>query len=196
MIAPNVPTLAAVAHEFTVFLPELTSRLSCRFRFRGPGAREDAIAEAIGVSWQTYLAARLKSKHVTASSLAFYSGRAVSSGRRLAGSSSTDALAETALARTRMAAPVSLDSASQSGVNFYRTFGDRRWRWPVVDLVATKVDWGEFVAAMSERDRRIIELRSQGCRQKEIATDLGITPSAVCQRIRQLQRQWEARSVA
>ena len=84
MIAPNVPTRTEAAHEVTTFRPELAGRLSSRFRFRRSEARADAVAEAIGISWQTYLAARSKSKHPTASSLAFYSGRAVSWGRTVA----------------------------------------------------------------------------------------------------------------
>ena len=106
MIRLNAPAIEEVQQEFVELLPELSSRLSGRFRRRNPEAREDAVAEGIGAAWQMYRSARLGGKTVTVSNLAFYAGRSVDAGRNLAGTSITDVLSEGTIARRRMAGRV------------------------------------------------------------------------------------------
>ncbi len=79
---------------------------------------------------------------------------------------------------------------------FYLTFGDRRWRWPIVAYVGTRLDWQQFLRCCSPRDRRIVNLRQQGYQQAEIAARLRVSSSAVCQRLRALRRRWDAQAVA
>ena len=75
-------------------------------------------------------------------------------------------------------------------------FADKRSKWPVVDIVATKLDWESFLGHCSERDRRILEMRLDGHEQKCIAATLKVTPAAICQRLRRLRRRWDAQAVA
>ena len=196
MIAPNLSTLQEVQNEFAAFLPELSSRLSYRFCRRNPEAKEDAVAEGVGAAWQMYLSARTGGKTVTVGNLAFYAGRLVDSGRKVAGSTSTDALAEGTLARQRMPEHVSLDALGGVSNTFCMVFGDRRWRWPVVDYVAPSLDWKAFEGRCSRRDQRIIRMRRAGWRQTEIASKLGISPPAVNQRLRNLLSRWQEMTVA
>jgi hypothetical protein len=196
MIAPNLSTLEEVQNEFAAFLPELSSRLSCHFRRRNPEAREDAVAEGIGTAWRIFLSARMGGKTVTAGNLAFYAGRLVDSGRKVAGATSTDALSEGTLARIRMPEHVSLDAASGVSSTFCMVFGDRRWRWPVLDYVAPSLDWKAFEGRCCRRDRRIIRMRRAGWRQTEIASMLGISPPAVNQRLRNLLSRWQEMTAA
>ena len=49
---------------------------------------------------------------------------------------------------------------------------------------------------LSERDRRIIEMKLAGHKQTVIATELGVSPPAVCQRLRALRQRWDVRGVA
>jgi hypothetical protein len=102
MIASNLSILRDAQQQFVAFLPALSGRLSSRFRYRDPEGKADAIAEGIGLAWQLYLPARMSGKTVTVGNLAFYAGRLVDSGRKVAGSSSTDALSEGTLARKKM----------------------------------------------------------------------------------------------
>jgi hypothetical protein len=127
MIAPNLSTLQDSQSQFVAFLPALSGRLSTRFRHRDPEARADAIAEGIGIAWQIYLSARTSGKTVTVGNIAFYAGRLVGSGRKMAGSSSTDALSEGALAREKMPAHVSLEALGGDSRAFRRFFGDHRF---------------------------------------------------------------------
>ena len=196
MIAPNLSTLQEVQNEFAAFLPELSSRLSYRFRRRNIEAKEDAVAEGVGTAWQMYLSARTSGKTVTVGNLAFYAGRAVDSGRKVAGATSIDALSEGTLARSRMPEHVSLDALGGVSTTFCAVFGDRRWRWPVLDYVAPSLDWTAFEGRCCSRDRRIIKMRRAGWRQTEIASRLGISPPAVNQRLRNLRSRWEEMSAA
>lgn len=196
MIAPNLSTLEEVQNEFAAFLPELSSRLSYRFRRRNIEAKEDAVAEGLGIAWQIYLSARTGGKMITVGNLAFYAGKAVDSGRKVAGTSSTDALSEGTLARRRMPEHVSLDALGGVSSTFCAVFGDRRWRWPVLDYVAPSLDWTAFEGQCSWRDRRIIKMRQAGWRQTEIASKLGISPPAVNQRLRNLLSRWREMTAA
>ena len=196
MIALNLPTIEDVQDEFVAFLPELSSRLSCRFRHLRPEAKEDAVAEGIGSSWQVFLSARMSGKTVTVSNLSFYSGKMVYAGRRMAGTSNVDALSEGALARKHMPEHVSLDAIGDSCFKFCTVFGDRRWRWPVLDYVAPSMDWKAFEGRCSDRDQRIIRMRRAGWRQTEIASKLGISPPAVNQRLSAMESRWQQMSIA
>lgn len=196
MIALNVPTLEEVQHEFAAFLPELSSRLSYRFRRRNPEAREDAVAEGIGAAWQMFRSARLSGKTVTTGNIAFFAGRSVDAGRKVAGTSITDVLSEGTLARRRMPEHVSLDALDDTCSAFCVVFGDRRWRWPVVDYVGPSMDWSQFEGRCSRRDRRIIRMRRAGWRQTQIASKLGISPPAVSQRLRNLLSRWHEMTAA
>ena len=192
MIAPCSPSLQDVQQDFAAMLPELASRLAWRFRFRDAEAQADLVAEAIAVGWDTYRSARLRDRSPTPGNLAFFAGRSVAAGRRLAGTVRCDALSDGPARRTRAA---SLEQVPISGLNVYKTFGDRRWRWAVLDLVAAQLDWNAFVAACDARDRKIVRRLATGMPQNRIARQLGITPAAVCQRIGRLYRQWQTLSM-
>ena len=138
MIAPRLSVQESINEEFVALLPELTSRLNQRFRFRGLEACEECVAEGVGLSWMMFVSARRRSKHVSASNLSFYAGRAVEAGRKVAGASGLDALSDTALARKRIPTHVNLGDTADSLTVFCRTFGDKRWRWPIVDYVAAQ----------------------------------------------------------
>ena len=123
--------------------------------------------------------------------------RQVLSGRKLAGSTSLDAFSSTPLARKRIGKHVSFTDVTGSPLRaFYLTFGDRRWRWPMIDIVGTKMDWDAFLAHCDERDQRIVEMKIEGRSQTQIATELGISPPAVSQRLRALHQRWNAQAVA
>ena len=196
MIAPNVPTIEEIREEFAAFLPSLAGRLSARFCYRDPEAQADAIAEAIGHAWMMYLSARQRNKTVTVGNIAYFAGRMVEAGRKVAGASSLDALADTAVSRRRQAPAVSLDASSLSHSSFYRIFGDKRWRWPVIDYVAPRLDMQAFQAQCCTRDRRIMNMKVRGVPQNRIAAELGISSPAISQRLRTLRCRWDAMSAA
>ena len=196
MIATATPTDEQISTEFQQLLPELSSRLRSRFFNQRPDLKDEHIAESVAQAWGMFRSARRRGKDVTASNLAWYSARCVQSGRRLTGSTSLDALSETRVARERIGAHVSLFEVSENAQNFYRVFGDRRWRWPVVDVVGTKLDWQAFICKFDQRDQRIVTMKLDGYSQVEIADTIGISPAFVCQRLRAVRQRWDSRAVA
>ncbi len=196
MIAIAEPTDAQIRREFETLLPELSSRFRCRFLSNGPDLQNERTAEAIALSWQTYQSARRRGREPSVSNLAWYCGHSVLSGRRLTGSTSLDAMAETRVARERIGAHVSLSEIGENAQNFYRVFGDRRCRWPVVDVVGTRLDWQAFLSRCDRRDQRIIEMKLDGHPQTEIAAEFGVSPAFVSQRLRAVRQRWDSRAVA
>ena len=130
---------------------------------------------------------RLKGKTLNAAILAFFAGRLVEAGRKVVGMSSRDALADTAVSRRRQAPSVSLNASSLSHASFYRTFGDKRWRWPVIDYVAPRLDMQAFQAQCCTRDRRIMNMKVKGVPQNRIAAERGVSSPAISQRLRTLR---------
>lgn len=181
MVAMNHAALQAARDEFTGLLSELTGRLSHRFRHIGPESRAEATAEGIAHAWILFLSARQRERQVTAGTLAFYAGRMVQAGRKAGGGSLVDALADTSITRQQVGRHVSLDSPGVSAAGFFRTFGDRRWRWPVLDYVAPHIDLEAFLAGCTARERQVVGMRLKGYRKGEVAARLHVTPAAVSQ---------------
>jgi hypothetical protein len=197
MIASVHPTDTEIRRDFTELLPELSSRLRGRFYQHDPDMREEQIAEGVATAWHTYLSARRRGREPTASNLSWYSSHCVLSGRKLAGSSSLDALSSTRTARERIGVHASLsDYQGDPQRSFYRTFGDNRWRWAVVDVVGTKIDWEVFISGCDHRDQQITKLKLAGYPQTEIAAKLEISAPAVSLRLRALSQRWDSQAVA
>ncbi|MCY2927142.1 MAG: hypothetical protein NT031_17255 [Planctomycetota bacterium] len=148
------------------------------------------------MAWPTFLSARQRGREVTVSTLAFFVARMVAAGRKIAGSSTLDALSDSTLARQRVGPHVSLDAPGVAAAAFFKTFGDKRWRWPVLDCVAPHLDLEAFLTSCTARERRLVGMRLKGYRQTEIAARLHVSPPAVNQWLGGLQRRWEATSAA
>ncbi len=197
MIAIAEPSDEQISMEFQQLLPELVSRLRCRLFSKDSDLQDERTAEGIALSWQAYQSARRRGKTVTPSNLAWYTIKAVLSGRRLTGATSLDALSATCVARARIGEHTSLDDFEGDPQRaFYKVFADRRWRWPIVDVVGAKLDWESFINRFDRRDQRIIELKLDGHAQIEIAAELGVSPAFVCQRLRAVRQRWDGRAVA
>ncbi len=184
MIAPASPTDQELQREFRALLPELSSRLRCRFYEHGRDLAAEYVAEATAMSWDTYRSARRRDKRPTAGNLAWYTAKAVLRGRRFAGSSSTDVMSPKA--QNTIGKTVSVDA----GQGLYDLIIDKRWRYPVVQVVGTRLDWDAFVATCRERDQTILHMQIQGYWHKDIASAIGVSSPAVTQRLAKLKRDW------
>ena len=196
MIATAECSNSQIHHEFETLLPELTSRLRYRFFEHGPELQAEFVAEGVALSWQAFASASRRGKTVTPGNLAWYTSKAVLCGRRLAGARSSDALSDRPLARKRVGTHVSLFEVGEDARTFYCVFGDRRWRWPVIDIIATKLDWQSFLSRCDHRDQEIVKMKLAGCMQTEIAVELDLSPAFICQRLRALRQRWDARAAA
>jgi DNA-directed RNA polymerase specialized sigma24 family protein len=61
---------------------------------------------------------------------------------------------------------------------------------PVPDQAAFRIDWSAFLRDQHPRTRTALALLAAGHKQNEIADRLGVTPSAVSQRIKRAEREW------
>ena len=75
---------------FLEMMPDIEKIAGCAFRELDPDAREEALAETVAQCWQNHLHCCQEGKDPGASSMTYYAVRSVRSGRRFAGSSSTD----------------------------------------------------------------------------------------------------------
>jgi transposase len=66
----------------------------------------------------------------------------------------------------------------------------------VLDVVAPAMDLESFLAASDYRDRKIVAMKAEGHEQIAIAAELGVSPSAVCLRLRAMRQRWDAMGVA
>ena len=58
------------------------------------------------------------------------------------------------------------------------------------DQAAFRIDWSKFLAGQSDRTRCTLAMLAAGYMQTEVADRLGVTPPAVCQRIKKARREW------
>ena len=192
MIAPTAPSDEQIGSKFAEMLPTLTHYLHRRLAGNASEAREEMVAEGVALAWQNYLSASRRGKEISAGNLAWFGAKNVLAGRCLAGACSMDALAD-----GRRGPDIdSLAKTAPTGRGFYMVFGDRRWKWPVIDYVGPRMDWADFWRRLPSRDRRLLRMKADQMPQTQIAETLGITPARVCQLLSKLRRQWEQRGSA
>jgi len=59
------------------------------------------------------------------------------------------------------------------------------------DQAAFRVGWSRFLAQQSDRMRRTFAMLAERHEQIEVADRFGVTPAAVCQRVRKAKREWQ-----
>jgi hypothetical protein len=62
---------------------------------------------------------------------------------------------------------------------------------PVPDAVAFRIDFPEWLAQYTERDRRMIEAMALGERTTKLARRFGVSEGRVSQKRRQFREDWE-----
>jgi hypothetical protein len=63
-------------------------------------------------------------------------------------------------------------------------------RTPVPDQARFRIDWSSFLRGQDDRTRGVLAKLASGYRQVEVAEHLGVTPAAVCQRVKRAEREW------
>jgi DNA-directed RNA polymerase specialized sigma24 family protein len=180
--------------EFLALLPELKRRLRLTFRRLRAEARAECVTEGIAIAFAMWLSARRRHRPVNIISLSRYTIAAVRSGRKLAGTSSTDVLSECARCKGRVPTVYYLGTGNLllEGRHLDPILRDRWSHWPVPDRVAFKLDFRDYVSQQSRRPRQIIDLLAQGYRRSEAATMLGVSSAAVTQRMDRAWQAWQA----
>ena len=199
---PRAENTEVVNNTFLQMMPTIQTHASVQFRHLPPIEREEAVAETVAGAYCDFRSAirRGKSDGVTASTLASFGAlhvkdhRHVGTGREKA----TDPLHPRAqrLGGFRVLAlpwdDVRLDCLKESNPAVWRLNLLHDRKTPVPDQAAFRLDWARFLSQQTDRTRIAMSLLAAGHKRYEVADQLGCTPSALCQRIAGVRRQWQS----
>jgi hypothetical protein len=174
--------------EFLVLLPVVERHAN--FVFRAHPDREEAVAEAVAASFESYLALKERGKnpHDFPSSLAKFAVLHVKDARHVgSSSSSTDVLSRKAQNRHCFRV-VSLPPVN--GLPAYEERLRDDTRTPVADQVAFRIDWPAFLQSLTERDRQMAHALAEDEPAKEVAQRFRVSPGRVTQLRRRWHRDW------
>ena len=192
--------------HFLSILPRIEAHAEFRFRhLRCPGRRDDAVAETIAVAWKWYLRLSERGKDVDqfVSTLADYAVRHVRSGRRLCG---RERAGEVLSPHTQQAKEFRVEGLPSSmqrpheavhGVPHGQRQADafeERLRDNTVtapdEQAAFRLDYPEWLATLSGRDRDIVGDMTLDLGTGELASRHRVSPSRISQLRRELHADW------
>ena len=180
------------------YLPEIEARTLRHYNRLDREAREEALQETRCLSWMMFRSAagngKVGSKSVrngdggrpdfTPCTLAWYANRSFDSGRRFAGSSTTDVMAD----GTRVAGRVHIRSIDElDGDALLESFRDRRAEGDPARLAGERIDWADFRRSglLNEKGLRTLDLLALGFRNGELSRAIGVCPARVSQLVHQ-----------
>lgn len=182
---------------FVALLPKVQAHAQIQFRALPAVHREEAVSEAIAAACVAYqiLAAQGRLHDAFPSTLAGYAVQHVNSGRHVGGrqDAAKDALSPAA-ARRHGVRVVSYDrpraARSGGGREGWQTLVIEDRRTSIPDLAAFRVDFAEWLAGWSRRERKIIGRMIAGDGTAEVAGHFGVTPGRISQLRRKFERSW------
>jgi hypothetical protein len=190
----TAPKGATLQQRFLVILPHIEARARWCFRDLTCGQRRaDAVAETVALTWKWFLSLARRGKDATrfASMLTTLAGRAVRSGRRLAGNErSRDALSPIAQARHGFGVGRLPDVSTLSGNVWDEALADNS-QSAVPDQVSFRIDFPRWRRRQCPRYRRIIDDLVVGERTRTVARRHGLTSGRISQLRRSLHGDWE-----
>ena len=166
-----------------------------RFAFRHlacADALEDAVQEAVGLSWKWFRSLAQRGKDATAfpAALAAHAARAVKSGRRVCGQErSKDVLSPTAQQR-RGFTVVSLPQYSTLSGNPLEEALIDNTASPVPDQAAFRLDFPAWLCSLSRRNRDIAGEMALGHRTGSLARRFGLSAGRISQLRRDFSESW------
>jgi hypothetical protein len=181
-------SLTTLHRRFLSLLPRI--ELHGRIYFRGHRCRfkkEDLIAELVALCWSWYLRLARRGKDVTEFFVTFcrLAGRAVKSGRRVAGQEwAKEVLSTQAQQSGGFVVEKLPDFSTLNGNPLTEALTDNT-QTPPDEAAAFRIDFAQWLMSWSERDRRIIEDLAFGERPVDVANRYGISAGRVSQ-LRQL----------
>jgi hypothetical protein len=194
-------------HDFLALAPVVERHARVAFRALDGAAREEAVAEAVAAAFAAHVALKARGRDPAAfpSMLATYSVLRVKDGRHVGSRrSSRDVLSRKAQQRRGFRVEPLPAPARTAGEGLYARAQGRREQGaleeclrdhrkaPVPDLVAFRLDFGAFLGALAERDRRMALALAEGHAAKQVARRFGLTPGRVTQLRQRWRRQWLA----
>ncbi|MFP4027423.1 MAG: hypothetical protein ACLFWL_06500 [Candidatus Brocadiia bacterium] len=169
--------------QFVEILPDLENIAHAAFWNLNPADREEAVAETTAMAWQNFFHCCHEDKSPGASSIAYYAVKNVRSGRRFAGSSSTDVMSRKTQQMGRCRVTHTGASADENTDGPTVPLIDHRtWMRPF-HRARVELDYPEFLdrPEVTDREERVFEMLADGRLGKEIAEGLQVSQPRVTQ---------------
>ncbi len=166
-----------------------------RFAFRhakSAEALEDAVQEAVGLSWKWFVRLAERGKDATAfpSALATYAARAVKTGRRVCGHErKREALSPVAQRLHGFAVGKLPDFSTLDGNPLEEALHDNAVT-PPDEAAAFRLDFPAWLTTLSHRDRDLVTDMGLGERTLALADKYGCSPGRISQKRRQFHDGW------
>ncbi len=198
---PPNKAVSATHATFLRFLPAVQTHAAIRFRDLSAAEREEAIAEATAAAFVNvrHAVRNGNGQRLRPSMVAHYAVLHVKDGRHVGGSadSTSDVMSGRAQRRGGFKvvglpwdSPHAYDCMTDTTLPTWRDRLKEDRRANVADLAAFRLDMSEYLRRQQDRTRRALGMLAAGYRQVEVAEKLGVTPAAVCQRIKKAEREW------
>ena len=185
----SVPAWHAV---FLAMLPAIVTHARIAFRHLNPEARQDAVQEAIANALVAF--ARLvqlkKTDLAYPTVLARYAVAQINDGRRVGNHLNVREVLSAYAQRHKGFTVERLDHFDEEE-NAWQEAGVQDTRaTPVFDIVAFRVDFADWLASLSRRDRRIAESLAIGNRTGDVAKRFKLCAGRISQLRRELAESW------
>ena len=204
-ITPGTATTVGAGQQanevFLRYAPAVRTHAAIQFRHLPESDREEAVAEAVAAAFVNVHTAigSGQSHRMTPSTVARFAVLHVKDGRHVGGSTNgnNDVLSRKAQWRRGF----KVLGLSWDGNYAYDCLTDPIspvWkqvlledrRTSVPDQAVFRIDWSTFLRNQHPRTRRALAMLAQGHKQTQVADRMGVTPSAINQRIRRAEREW------
>jgi DNA-directed RNA polymerase specialized sigma24 family protein len=198
----SVPFAGQEHAQFAALLPKIRTRACIAFRtWKCAAKREDAVQECFALAWKWYVSLQQRGKDVSQFPVAFaiLVVRSVQSGRRLCGQErAKDVLSVTAQWRNGFTVEGLPSSTQRTHETIYGLVTgqveldayEERLKdntvTPPPDAAAFRIDFPQFLAGLTARDREMVMFLSLGNGTTETADRFGLSPG----RVSQLRQQW------
>jgi hypothetical protein len=200
------PGACCLHARFLSILPRIQAHAEIHFRhLRCPGRREDAVAEVVALAWMWFLRLTRQRKDVAGfvSAVADFAVRHVRSGRKLCGQDrSKDAMSAVAqrlhgFRVEPLTHPIRQGHdglfSDPHGQDTRDAFEERlrdNTQTPVLDQVVFRLDFRDWLATLSGRNRQVVDDLMAGEGTGEVARKVGLSPGRVSQLRRQFEGGW------
>jgi hypothetical protein len=177
--------------KFLQLLPAITHQVEFAFRNAPAEAREELVQEAIAQAYGLFisLCRRRKSNLAYATPLARFAIRRTRAGRRLGNSSNSQDIMSCRVNSSRAFVVNRLERPIKGGKYWREVLVEDRSAGPA-ETVAARLDYCDWLATLSSRDRRLAEKLAIGETTGYVARMFHISSARVSQLRRQLCESW------
>ena len=191
--APQIRSAAAEWQaSFLVMLPLIETHARLVFRRLDPEARDDAVQEVLANAFVAFarLVERQRADEAYPSALARFAVAQFRDGRRVGNRMNVrDVLSPYAQKRKRI--PVErLDRFDETRGEWMEAVVEDH-RTPVVDQVAFRCDFPDWLKSLPARTRRIVQELALGHSTSDVAKRFGVTPGRISQMRREMHESWQ-----